>query len=141
MSVFVFVFVFLFLQMHSLRVDFPGFVTMMARKVNNPDKSEAELLAAFTLFAQKLKDKDKDSPQSDGRPQAEAAAGEEQQAQVPSVLPVSELRHVLQNTGDRLSANEVDALLSAVSLTGGAIVQTATGPAVDYAKMARRLLR
>ena len=117
-----------------LRVDFSGFVTMMARNLNSARKSEAELLAAFALFASKHT-----APSESGAEEPDASnaadANDTAQESVASrmVIPSAELRHILQNTGERMTPEDVDLVLAGSTTS-------VESPEVDYVLLARELL-
>lgn len=70
-------------------IDFPEFLTMMARKVSNTD-SEQELKEAFRVF-------DKDGN---------------------GFISAAELRHVMTNLGEKLTDEEVDEMIREADIDG-----------------------
>jgi hypothetical protein len=123
---------------------------MMARKMTSTRKSEAELLAAFALFAAA-------ATTTGTAAETGAAAGEgaggtspssaqqeqrQEQQQVQRVISAAELRHILQNTGERMRPDEVDRILTiAIPPAAAAPAAATTAAAVDYAQLAKELLR
>ena len=121
---------------------------MMARKMNSTRKSEAELLAAFAFFAAQTA-KVTTAASSESGVDGAGSAGETAVVAVPpasdaedtslgsvnarTVIPNEELRHVLQNTGERMTPEHVDLVLS------GSIASAGNGE-VDYALLSRMLL-
>ncbi|KAG0263677.1 hypothetical protein DFQ27_001634 [Actinomortierella ambigua] len=71
------------------KIDFPEFLTMMARKMKDTD-SEEEIREAFKVF-----DKDNNG-----------------------YISAAELRHVLTNLGERLSEAEVDEMITEADVDG-----------------------
>jgi len=70
-------------------IDFPEFLTMMARKMKNTD-SEEEIKEAFKVF-------DKDGN---------------------GYISAAELRHVMTNLGEKLTDNEVDEMVREADIDG-----------------------
>jgi Ca2+-binding EF-hand superfamily protein len=132
------------------RVDFSGFVTMMARKMTSTRKSEAELLAAFALFAAAATTTgtaaETGAAAGDGAggtsPSSAQQEQRQEQQQVQRVISAAELRHILQNTGERMRPDEVDRILTiAIPPAAAAPAAATTAAAVDYAQLAKELLR
>jgi calmodulin len=70
-------------------IDFPEFLTMMARKMKDTD-SEEEILEAFKVF-------DKDGN---------------------GFISAAELRHIMTNLGEKLSDEEVDEMIREADIDG-----------------------
>src|SRR3546814_12370012 len=70
-------------------IDFPEFLTMMARKMKDTD-SEEEILEAFQVF-------DKDGN---------------------GFISAAELRHILTNLGEKLTDEEVDEMIRVADIAG-----------------------
>jgi hypothetical protein len=123
--------------MEALRVDFSGFVTMVARNMNSARKSEAELLAAFALFAAQTANATATASSASGAVPVPRSSGAKDTGAASvaarTVIPNAELRHILQNTGERMSPEHVDLVLA------GSTGSTGNGE-VDYALLARVLL-
>ena len=118
-----------------MRVDFSGFVTMMARNMNSARKSEAELLAAFALFAAQQTAASESGAEGGTDVSKTAGATDADQESVASrtLIPSAELRHILQNTGERMTPEEIDLVLSGSATS-------VDSPEVDYVLLARKLL-
>ena len=83
---------YLFLQIDadgSGTIDFPEFLTMMARKMKDTD-SEEEILEAFKVF-------DKDGN---------------------GFISAAELRHIMTNLGEKLTDEEVDEMIREADIDG-----------------------
>ena len=81
--------VFLLLQNTIRAIDFPEFLTMMARKMKDTD-SEEEIVEAFKVF-------DKDGN---------------------GFISAAELRHVMTNLGEKLTDEEVDEMIREADVDG-----------------------
>ena len=79
----------LFLQTGNGTIDFPEFLTMMARKMKDTD-SEEEIKEAFRVF-------DKDGN---------------------GFISAAELRHVMTNLGEKLTDEEVDEMIREADIDG-----------------------
>ncbi|KAK9751292.1 EF-hand domain pair [Popillia japonica] len=75
-------------------IDFPEFLTMMARKMKDTD-SEEEIREAFRVF-------DKDVFDKDGN----------------GFISAAELRHVMTNLGEKLTDEEVDEMIREADIDG-----------------------
>ena len=73
----------------SVTIDFPEFLTMMARKMKDTD-SEEEILEAFKVF-------DKDGN---------------------GFISAAELRHIMTNLGEKLTDEEVDEMIREADIDG-----------------------
>ncbi|XP_012862577.1 calmodulin-alpha-like [Echinops telfairi] len=70
-------------------IDFPGFLTVMARKMKDTD-SEEEIRRAFRIF------------DKDGR----------------GLISVAELRHVMTNLGEKLTDEEINEMITEADIDG-----------------------
>ncbi|XP_073317374.1 calmodulin-2 isoform X1 [Primulina huaijiensis] len=79
-------------------IDFPEFLNLMARKMKDAD-SEEELKEAFKVF-----DKDQN--------------GFISAAETYCIIPISQLRHVMTNLGEKLTDEEVDEMMREADVDG-----------------------